>query len=255
MNLLKKNFKIFRKEINYQKYAGRRRDELSKFISELKNYTVGYGPFQGLKFSGHEIWTKHCLGNMILGLYEKEVMDEIILSAGKYQIFLDVGAADGFFAVGVLLKNIYERCLAYEIDITAQKNIRNLAKINGVEEKIEIFSEFNAQTLETQKIEKCIILIDIEGAEFDLLDQTTFLNLKRCKLIVELHEFGENSNQKISQLIEKSNSTHKFKFLETGPRDLSSIPEVRNLSDNDRWLLCSEGRPYLMRWIVFEPIL
>jgi hypothetical protein len=36
-------------------------------------------------------------------------------------------------------------------------------------------------------------------------------------------------------------------------RDLSTIPEMASLSDSDRWLLCSESRPFLMRWVHCVP--
>ena len=51
-----------------------------------------------------------------------------------------------------------------------------------------------------------------------------------------------------------SDDTHTITALVTGARDLSQFRELRMMSDTDRWLLCSEGRPRLMSWLRFDPI-
>jgi hypothetical protein len=41
--------------------------------------------------------------------------------------------------------------------------------------------------------------------------------------------------------------------FKTSARDLSKFQELHELSDIDRWLLCSESRPCLMTWMRFDP--
>ena len=41
--------------------------------------------------------------------------------------------------------------------------------------------------------------------------------------------------------------------IKNAARDLSWIPELDAMNDSDRWLICSEGRPKLMSWLIFAP--
>jgi len=41
--------------------------------------------------------------------------------------------------------------------------------------------------------------------------------------------------------------------ITTGVRNLSNFPELAMWNDDDRWILCSESRGYLMRWWIFTP--
>ena len=61
--------------------------------------------------------------------------------------------------------------------------------------------------------------------------------------------------QNLIQLIKKNSKDYfTIKQLTTTNRDMSKFKELENFSDDDRWLMCSEGRPELMNWWKFEPI-
>ena len=54
-----------------------RRIEISKTIDVLFQSTVQYGPFKGLKLSPKIWWGKTDRASMLLGLYEKDVLDSL----------------------------------------------------------------------------------------------------------------------------------------------------------------------------------
>ena len=78
--------------------------------------------------------------------------------------------------------------------------------------------------------------------------------LSNSVLIVEMHhEFLANGEEVLDTFRRRAENWFDIEVLETGSRDLSHIPEIRSWSDNDRWLICSEGRPLLPTWWVLRP--
>jgi hypothetical protein len=100
-----------------------------------------------------------------------------------------------------------------------------------------------------------VVLIDIEGGEFDLLDREALRHLSRSVVIVELHErLVEDGEAKLAKLLAEASEYFRVGEFRTGARDLSGFPELAQMNDTDRWLLCSESRPYLMRWLRLDPL-
>jgi len=44
-----------------------------------------------------------------------------------------------------------------------------------------------------------------------------------------------------------------LKILENGSRNHHSITEIKDLDDDERWLIMGEGRPRDMYWLFFIP--
>ena len=97
------------------------------------------GPFQGMKYldasSGSALVPK------LVGAYELEILPWIErLLARRYDCLVDVGAAEGYYAVGFAFRTrrnpmpIY----AYDCNPEAQHLLRQLAKINGLTERITL---------------------------------------------------------------------------------------------------------------------
>jgi hypothetical protein len=251
------NWVANRFEISTPAKIQKHRIELSKKLDKLFNSTVGYGPFKGLKLCPNSWWGSKDRATMLLGIYEKEVLDSIVNLPIKYNTFIDLGAADGYYGIGVLVNNIFERTICYELSAHGREVIKNNASLNNVSTRIDIkgvankkfYSEIPSSTLESS-----VLLIDIEGAEFELFDQQTFVALNKSIIIMELHEWlFEDGNEKLARLRRDSVSTHSITELRMSSRDLSIFPELKKFSDNDRWLICSEGRAQLMCWLRFDP--
>lgn len=235
----------------------RRVENSRKLWMKLKG-RVGYGPFKGVFVSWQKCWSLDDIGNMLLGLYEKEVTDILVSVKGKYKTLVDLGAADGYYAVGCLRNNIYKQAYCYELSTEGRRNIMDNAKLNHVSSKVQIFGlatiDFyrDLQNLGVN-LSDCVILCDIEGGEFDLFRENTLKQLRSSVVIIEIHDWHENGKSKYERL--KKHAEKYFKVFEvtTGKRDLSVFPEIREMRDNDRWLLVSEGRHYLQTWLVLKP--
>ena len=91
----------------------RRRIQMSQKLDELFNSTVHYGLFKGLKLSTQTWWGSADRASMLLGLYEKEVLDSLKNISKKNTTFIDLGAADGYYGVGVLVNNLFEKSITF----------------------------------------------------------------------------------------------------------------------------------------------
>jgi hypothetical protein len=154
------------------------------------------------------------------------VLDSLINIPKKFSTFIDLGSADGYYGIGVLINNLFQNSICYEISEQGRKTIKDNASLNNV-----------------------INRVDIRGVA-----KKNFEAFNNSIIFIELHEwFISDGNEKIKKLINDSNSTHKTTKIKMGSRDLSIFPELKMLHDNDRWLICSEGRQQLMTWLRFDP--
>jgi len=233
------------------------RVHLANVVADLHDDTVAYGPFKGLRFSQQSFWGGSDRGAMILGLYESEVLDVLNEMSKKYKTFIDLGAADGYYGVGTLVNKMYEKSYCFEISDVGREVIKNNAILNGVEDRITIHGEAKKDFLSeipAQDLADSVLLVDIEGGEFDVIDESIFKTLNQSVILIEIHDWVEGFDQKFSNLLAASKATHNVQKLTTTARDLSCFEELKNFSDSDRWILCSEGRGKLMSWLRFDPI-
>jgi len=88
-----------------QRYLGAQPDlvqhryMLSDRLAAQMSYTVAHGPFRGLKLSQERWWSAADRGSMLLGIYEGEVLAAIGSLARGRTTLVDIGAADGYYAV------------------------------------------------------------------------------------------------------------------------------------------------------------
>lgn len=235
--------------------SNQRRFRLSSKIAQQFNNTVGAGPFAGMKFVPNSWWSGADRGAMILGLYEQEVLEAMQHEFLDKKTFVDIGAADGYYAIGALKTGWAERSYCFEISKLGQEVIRQQSELNLVSDKVFVFGEATNNVLDVllestgESPNDWVVLIDIEGGEFDLLSDALLEKLVGATLIVEVHDFGQNAGR-LPELISLMEKYFAVRKVSTGKRDLSQFEFLHDWPDDDRWLLCSEGRPKLMSWLI-----
>ncbi len=223
---------------------------------ELFSKQVAYGPFAGMKISHKLWWGQHDFSTKLVGEYEKQVLNEIILHSNRFDIFIDIGAADGYYAVGLVYSKIFKEAICFEISPVGREVIEENAYINNVVDKVKIEGEANRDQLTRYILNysNALILCDIEGIEFDLFDAQLLKILKKCVLIIEIHpDFVKNGVHRLSQFCLNASEFFYIKDLERVHPSVHSYTEYNKLADNHKMLIFSEGRPNLMRWIALTP--
>lgn len=241
----------------WQKETVRERTErISLETYEMCAGTVIYGPFKGLKLNKETWWGKSDLGSQCLGLYEKEVLNFIQRSKITFDTFVDIGAGDGYYATGMLVAGFVKKSVCFEISKIGRKKILENWKGNNSIGSIDIFGEATKKKiidLPIEKLGKTLILIDIEGNEFELLSRKVLSCLKNSFLIIEIHNWVEGFESKYSKLLEDIFCYFNVKVLEQVERETFKLNELRSYTDDNRLLLTSEQRPCRMRFLTLTP--
>ena len=194
---------------------------------------------------------------MIFGLYEQEVLASILDRPPSCRTFVDIGAADGYYPVGALTAGLYDKAIAFEATETGRTCIAEAAELNNVDSAITILGLATKGSLSAvaSQIPEAMIVMDIEGAEFELLDEETIALFRRHHFIIELHDFRFADGADRCEALRNRLSRHfEIRTLRTGARDPSAFPELHELPDADRWAICSERRPRLMQWWRLDPL-
>lgn len=234
-----------------------RRRRISREMFESFAGTVRHGPFTGLVLPDDPWWGSADRASMLLGLYELEVL-RLLTDATLHErrTFVDVGAADGYYAVGLLRTGRMDRAICFEASPDGQRTIQAMARRNGVADRLVVHgcadSGF-ASVLPADACAQSIVLVDIEGGEFDLLDPACLERLASAVVVVEIHHWVDDFARRYRALLERAAPWFRLLRLPSLPRDTTHLAELDELSDDNRALLCSEGRPAAMRFLVLVP--
>ncbi len=239
--------------------AEARRLFLARSLFDHFGGTVAYGPMKGFRLDPESSWNAADLGSKMFGLYEQEVLGLLEKRRGDKDILVNLGAADGYYGVGMAKSGGFARTICYVATDAGRQVIAKTATLNGVADRVDIRGEAGStfpDELAADGIDlaRCLVLCDIEGGEFDILTPACLARLKQSILLIELHEFMvDDGDAKAKKLIEDLGRVFNLTFVTMGARDLSGFPELINVNETDRRLICSEGRGRLMTWVFCEP--
>ena len=234
-----------------------RQERISLEVFDLVNGTVRYGPFTGLMLQRDAWWGCLDLGSQCLGLYELEILNFIAqIELGQFSTFIDIGAADGYYAIGMLKSQKIRKAICFEQSEKGREIIAKNWQRNGSEGVLEIFAEANPETicaLPRADLSGALVMVDIEGAEFDVLVEKTLSVLKSCTIVIEIHNWIDDFSARYAAFLHEASKYFEMEIFEPIERPTSSIKELTDFTDDNRLLLVSERRPCLMRFIRFVP--
>jgi hypothetical protein len=209
------------------------------------------GPFKGLKFK-----QKFPPKPMLVGVWEKE-LSSILESIGEQKFIIDVGAAEGFYAVGLAKKYPEKNIIAFEMNPQTKELLENVAKSNFVS-NIEFHGKCEYKKLANlgKKLSNSFIIMDCEGYEVELLKTDEPSIFKQSHILVELHEMYAYDCTNI--LLKRFEKTHQISEIKGRLRTLKDWPTELKLLKHlypKKLILhyMDEGRPYPMNWLYMEP--
>ena len=234
-----------------------RQERISLEVFDLLDGVVKYGPFKGLKLDKDTWWGKLDLGSQCLGLYEKEILDQIgSIDSNKYQTFIDIGAADGYYAIGMLTSRIAKKTICFEQAQKGREAISEKWKNNGSVGELLVLGEANTKSLtdiDPSDLNNAIVLIDIEGGEFDFLNSDTLKALSSCLIFIEIHNWIDDFPNKYASFLRAADAFFQVEAINNVDRNTTHLQELRDFTDDNRLLLTSERRPCLMRFLKLTP--
>jgi len=211
-----------------------------------QDLTVRHGPFQGMHYLNQACGSR--ILPKVAGCYENRLHPWIEQAIQRgYRQVIDIGCAEGYYAVGMALRLPEANILAYDLNERARELCSELAEANGMGDPIKIQKECTHSELNRVGEKGCLVICDIEGSEDTLLDPDRAPALKHCDLIVESHDCLVPG---ISEaLMERFSATHDIDSVTDAPPRTSDFPILQEIADEDRQFIIDEERPPGMRWL------
>jgi hypothetical protein len=214
--------------------------------------TVQSGPFAGLSFPRRAVGHGLLLPKLI-GTYEDELHSAIEAAVGRDpELVIDIGAAEGYYAVGLARRLPGRPVIAVDTDPEARRLCAHVAEHNGVTDAVEVRAGVGAAEFRTLIDRKRVLaVVDCEGCEGDLITGGDRESLAATELIIEVHDFVRPGTSE--RLIEHLAGTHRCVRIEV---DRSKTPPTRanDVLGAQALLTVQEGRPRTgMSWIHAVP--
>lgn len=207
------------------------------------------GPFKSFDFI--EKSAEGCHVAKLLGCYEQPLHPHINKAFNKgYETVINIGCAEGYYAVGFPYKVTGIVSYAFDVDEKAQRACSELAAKNGVEDRVIVKGRLDPEDFEHYGTPNTLVFCDIEGAEEFLLDPIKAPILKRMDIIVESHECLRKGIT--SELTLRFSESHDIvRVDDNGLRLLKELPDwFLKLNHLDQLLAVWEWRSGPTPWLV-----
>ncbi len=217
------------------------------------NGVVLSGPFKGMRYP----WFKSAgsvVAPKILGTYEKELQPIMLRPAFQsYSKVVDIGAGEGYYAVGSALRNTEAQVHAFEASQIACSLLREMCVLNHVEQRVRISGFCDTKALaETAVAERGLVICDVDGCELELLGGTFLGKSDRFDLLVETHDFVHSGIT--TALIARFQASHCIHVIQSTERTCRDFPiECDSLHPFEKLYSLHEGRPCPMTWLWMQP--
>ena len=218
-------------------------------LLQQQGTAVMQGPLQGLDFLPQS--AEGCHIAKLLGCYEQPLQPYIEQAIQKqYATILNIGCAEGYYAVGMARRMPSTRVLAHDLNPKAQEICTALAHKNGVSDRVSIGGLFTPADFAAHAGQDVLLMCDIEGAERELLNPESAPALNGMDIIVESHECLIPGITQL--LIDRFKATHQITLVQDdGQRQLTKPPQwFIKLAHLDQLLATWEWRSGPTPWLV-----
>ena len=240
-------------------FIDKKKNILGKEISKISDNKILYGPYSGTKILSSYGWSNIDFCPKYLGSYEYQVQKKIINlnKKKKFDYFIDLGAAEGYHIISLLKKKIFKQGLAFEISKKSREILKKNAQINKLNNRIRIYKDANLSslknTLRNFNHRRLLFLVDIEGQEYDLFNKDFCKIFSKGTFIIEEHPFNISNKRKIKNFNQNIKKYYNVEILKDTPKNPFNFSILEKYSDDEKYLMMSEGRPVSMKWLILQP--
>lgn len=231
---------------------------VARLLRAPSGQRVMSGPFRGMRVP--EGADAGMMGRFLLGTHELELAPALErLAASGLRTIVNLGAAQGYYAVGLALRCPDAQVTAFEATEAFHPFIERAAVANGVADRIAVRGMCDAVSLAQcvrAGLPPALVLADIDGAELAVFDERAVAALVHAAVLIETHD--RRAPGTTERLLARFGKTHRVEVYLPRSRRREDIPAAvrsggwRALS----WLLLwemKEGRVSDQRWLLFIP--
>lgn len=220
------------------------------FIARSGGTVVSGGPFAGMTYAATA--TEGALIARLLGVYESELHPHLAAFAGEgLDCVIDVGCAEGYYAVGLARLMPDVTVYAHDILERARTACSAMAAQNGVGERVIVGGEFLPEDFQRFAGRKALVMVDAEGAELDILDPARGPALADMNIIVETHDLFRPET--LATLVDRFAPTHDIQRVDQDFKSFDRPDWLKELSHLDQLLTVWEWRQQPTPWLVMRP--
>jgi hypothetical protein len=234
---------------------------------------VQNGPFKGMAYPDSGVWVS-CRFEKVIGFYEFEVypwIEQILESKVRFTSIVNIGAADGYFAVG--LGRLFEGApvFAFEAADDRYRSLVRLGELNGLSARLSAGKWCAPADLLSLKVgSNPLVICDVDGYEDILMDPEVVPWLRSATILLEVHEFlapdldeeGKRAfERKHPFLVRDMGKKIRARFQGTHEIDerlVSAVPVDRypvflNLAMGEIFALAESDRCCIHPWFLMTP--
>jgi hypothetical protein len=223
---------------------------------EMPDLVVRHGPFKGLRYPeafaiGSSLFPK------LLGSYERELAEILeSICSEPYTEIIDVGCAEGYYAVGLALRIPAARVWAFDTDQRAMALCRQMAALNGVAHRLTLGTHCDTATVASLPLSgRPLLVCDCEGYENRLFSDELVPVLRNASLLIESHDFIDISTSR--RLARRFAGSHEIRSIQSlddiTKAHTYEYPELSHYDLPTRRMLVAEHRPTIMEWLWMTP--
>jgi hypothetical protein len=214
-------------------------------IKESKGIILS-GPFKGMIWNPSNVSWGDDVASQLLGIYEEEISDAIYESISTNpSTIINLGCADGYYLIGLALQIKNAKAIGVDISQSAINSSLENAKINNVE--VEMFLETPMNLPDNS-----LWLVDVEGAEKEIMDPVIRPELLTATMIIEIHNHEDPEIESVIR--NRFNKTHSITKFSSGGRNPNKFDFLTRQKDSIKWSIVSEGRFSFQEWLFLKPI-
>ncbi len=149
-----------------------------------------------MRHPAREIGSAKGIGARVLGTYECELWPQVEeLCRRSHDGMVTVGAAEGYYTVGLARRKPGVPIWAFEADEAIRAALEVNLKLNGVEGQVRVAGRCELAELVAalDGLQNPLVIVDIEGGERELLDPEKSPALRKADILVEVHDFVDGS--------------------------------------------------------------
>jgi hypothetical protein len=220
----------------------------TKRYVDAHGLVVRRGPFAGMTYPSAAIGNTSFLPTKLLGAYEPELAS-VLAEAGNFDLFVDIGSGEGYYCVGVKRRFPETRVVGYETDRFERRLSAKLATVNGV--TIETRGTADHDALNALAFGRLLLMTDVEGYEYQLVDPGAVPGLREATMIVEAHPAVHPDV--VDVLTARFTATHDIELVAGRAKQVGDYPELARWEPTLARYAISEGRATDPLWLVLRP--
>ncbi len=224
------------------------RDALAEKVSP--NGRVVAGVFHGLRMPLDTSWGS--AAPYLAGSYEEELQPWVErLVDREPSVVVDIGSAEGYYAVGLARLLPEADVYAFDVDPAAQRASKRTARLNGTD-NVQVRGRIDHRALQRTLVPGALVVSDCEGYELHVLNPGEVPLLRDAYILVELHDMADPATS--ATLVERFSATHDIHLIDQETRSPDGRPELEHLRREEvRRILEEDRKGPPMRWAVMLP--